>query len=63
MSVKREEQHYASFPVVQSEYSRPFVYYTGGQARNYSDLIQGGQAWQYSDLTSPGAYNTPFLKS
>ena len=63
--VKREEQHYASGFLVQSEYSRPFVYYTGGQAGKYSDQTQGGQAGKYNDLRSvdEGAYNIPFLNS
>ena len=63
--VKREEQHYASCPVVRSEYSRPFVYYTGGHAGQYSDQTQGGLAGQYSDLTrgEEGVYNIPFLNS
>ena len=67
--VKREEQHYASCPVVRSEYSRPFVYYTGGQAQQDSDSVRGAQAGQYSDLNRggpayherAGQYQAPFL--
>ena len=67
--VKREEQHYASCPVVRSEYSRPFIYYTGGQPQYDSGLVRGAHAGLYSDLNRgrhahqerDGQYRAPFL--